>query len=74
MALDTKICKAANIDEEVLQAKRSVKVLGGIVSKIECFQLSNTDIKRSLIKIDKKASTPKKYPRTSGKPQREPII
>ena len=65
--------KSGNIDDEMLESKKAVQVLGGRIDKIVKFQLPNTDIKRSLVKIEKVKDTGKKYPRKSGIPAKEPI-
>lgn len=65
--------KSGNIDDEMLESKKAVQVLGGRIDKIVKFQLPDTDIKRSLVKIEKVKDTGKKYPRKSGIPAKEPI-
>jgi 16S rRNA (guanine527-N7)-methyltransferase len=66
--------KAGNIDAEVDEAKKAIKVLGGNLEKVAVFQLPETDIERSFVVIKKINVTPKHYPRTAGKPGKEPII
>ena len=65
--------KAGEVEEEVLQAKRAVHLLGGKIRDIEKFQLPGTDIWRSLVKIEKINKTSKIYPRKAGTPTREPL-
>lgn len=65
--------KAGEIEEEVLQAKRAVHLLGGKIRDIEKFKLPGTDIWRSLVKIEKINKTSKIYPRKAGTPTREPL-
>lgn len=65
--------KTANVNEELKQAEKAIKVLGGKTSIIDSFLLPNTDMDRVLVKVDKISSTPKKYPRNPGKPKRNPI-
>ncbi len=65
--------KSSNIQEELESSKKAIHVLGGVIHKVDQFQLPGTDIERSLVMIKKVANTPKKYPRTSGKPSKEPI-
>lgn len=65
--------KAGNIDSEVKESNKAIHVLGGTLEKVEQFQLPNTDMERSLIVIKKTNHTPKQYPRSSGKPSKEPI-
>lgn len=65
--------KSGNIKEELEEAKKAIKILGGTIIKTKDFKLPLTDIKRSLVLIEKINNTPKKYPRTAGKPSREPL-
>lgn len=65
--------KSGNISDELNQAKKAVKVLGGDIKDIQTFVLSETDIERSLVIIEKKEMTKKAYPRKAGKPSKEPI-
>ena len=46
--------KGPNIDEEVENAKKAVKLLGGEIERIESFRLGNTDNERTVIIIKKK--------------------
>ena len=39
----------------------------------EKFHLPGSDMERSLVVVEKKRSTPKKYPRKAGMPTKEPI-
>lgn len=65
--------KASQIATEVEDAKKAIKILGGTLIKAEEFKLPGTDIDRSLILIKKISKTPKGYPRTAGKPSKEPL-
>ncbi len=65
--------KSGNIDIELKEAERAVKLLGGVVEKVEKFQLPGSEIDRSLIVIHKVRKTPGKYPRKSGTPSKEPL-
>lgn len=66
--------KGSNVLEEVENAKKAIKVLGGKIKKIDEFLLCNTDIKRSIVFVEKEKNTPSKYPRKPGTPTKEPII
>jgi len=59
--------------EELEEALKAVKVLGGELEKVEKYELPNGD-KRTLIIIKKVAPTPLKYPRGQGKERKSPII
>ena len=65
--------KGEKATEELSEAAKAIKVLGGGEVVSNDFSLVGSDYSRSLIKIDKKASTPKKYPRAGGKPSSSPI-
>lgn len=65
--------KAGEIEEEILQAKKAVHLLGGKIGDVEKFVLPGTDIWRSLVKIDKINKTSKAYPRKAGTPTRDPL-
>lgn len=65
--------KGSNIEEEVKNAKKAIKVLGGEIEKIDNFNLANTNNIRNIIIIKKIVKTPKEFPRKAGKPAKEPI-
>lgn len=65
--------KSGNIEEELAQSAGAIKILGAVVDKIVEFSLPGTDIQRSLVSLKKVEATPKKYPRGSGKPSKEPL-
>lgn len=65
--------KSGNIDIELKEAERAIKLLGGVVEKVEKFQLPGSDIDRSLVVIHKVRETPGKYPRKAGTPSKEPL-
>ena len=48
------ICmKGADVDEEMLKSKNSIKILGGKIYKVEEFKLPKSEYKRNLIIIEK---------------------
>lgn len=65
--------KSGNIDEEVEASKTAIKILGGKLENVVKFQLPDTEINRSFVKVNKVQSTRKKYPRKAGMPGKEPI-
>src|SRR5699024_7812231 len=65
--------KSGNIEEELQNSRKAIKVLGGELEDNIKFQLPGTDINRSFIKIKKRENTRKKYPRKAGTPAKEPI-
>jgi len=68
------ICmKSNNIEEELEEAKKAIKVLGGEIEKVEQISIANTDIIRKIVIIKKVRSTPKEFPRKAGTPAKNPI-
>lgn len=65
--------KSGNIDMELKEAERAIKILGGQKKEVIRFQLPDSDIDRSLVVIDKVKATPGKYPRKAGMPSKEPL-
>ena len=68
------ICmKGNNAEEEIKDAKKAIKELGGEIIKIEKIILPELDLERNIIIIKKVKQTPTRYPRKPGIPQKEPI-
>lgn len=65
--------KSGDIDEELRNAERAIKILGGEVEKVDKFNLPYSDIERSLVYIKKIKPTSGKYPRKAGLPGKEPL-
>lgn len=65
--------KSEKITEEMKEAKKAIKILGGQVEKQVELSLPNSDIYRNLFVIKKIAPTPGKYPRKAGLPSKEPL-
>jgi 16S rRNA (guanine527-N7)-methyltransferase len=66
--------KTEQVQEEINQSKKAIRVLGGDEPEVVFFTLPGTDYQRSLVKIRKIAATPSKYPRKAGTPSKEPIV
>ena len=68
------ICmKGNNAEEEIKEAKKAVKELGGEIINIEKVILPELNLERNIIIIRKVKQTANKYPRKPGTPQKEPI-
>ena len=65
--------KSEKIADEANGAKNAIFLLGGKVKEQVEFMLPDSDIYRNLFVIEKKSSTPKKYPRKAGLPAKEPL-
>lgn len=61
-------------DEEKKNAEKAIFELGGVVFGNEIAQLPMSEIQRRFILIDKKRTTPNKYPRKAGVPSKKPIM
>lgn len=65
--------KGGEIEEEVNESLKAIKVLGGEIEKVEKFNLPNDKGNRNLIIIKKIKNTPKQYPRNKNLPKLKPI-
>lgn len=65
--------KSGTAVQEVKDANKAIRVIGGDIKEIIHFQLLDTDMERSLVIIEKKKNTPGQYPRKAGLPVKEPI-
>lgn len=59
--------------QEASEGKQALTLLGGQMEKIESFKLPVEDAARTIIVTKKIAKTPKKYPRSAGKPAKNPL-
>lgn len=65
--------KSEKAEEEVKAAKKAIALLGGEVKDQIEFELPESNIGRTLVVIEKKNATLKKYPRKAGMPAKEPL-
>lgn len=65
--------KGAQANEELAGADKAVTFLGGKTTTVRTFSLPQEDSERSIIMVNKKNKTPKKYPRKPGTPNKDPI-
>ena len=65
--------KSDKLNEELTVSENAISLLGGNISKTKNFKLPYSDISRNLICVEKVRSTPKKFPRKSGIPTKEPL-
>lgn len=63
--------KSGEIDEELVNAKHAIFLLGGKTEEVVKFDLY--DQKRSFVLIKKEKGTPKTYPRKAGTPTKSPL-
>ena len=68
------ICmKGNNAENEIEEAKKPIKELGGKIYKVEKIVLPELNLERNIVIIKKIKQTPKQYPRKPGTPQKLPI-
>ena len=65
--------KSGDIDEEALEAKKAVEVLGGEIVNIHKYRLFD-EFDRSIVVIKKIKPMPKKYPRGKNLAKSSPLI
>ncbi|QWQ39080.1 16S rRNA (guanine(527)-N(7))-methyltransferase RsmG [Gemella sp. zg-570] len=64
--------KSQKSDEEKLEAKKAIALLGGKLE--EDFEFFIGEEERHILKIKKTKETPNKYPRKAGSPVKKPIL
>lgn len=65
--------KAASGEDELKDAKKAIAVLGGKLVHHVAFELPVENSERTIYVFDKIKTTPKKYPRKPGTPNKSPI-
>ena len=66
--------KGRQYEEEIAEAGKAIKVLGGRLVKTMPVKLPELDDKRAVIYVQKVKATPKTYPRKAGTPEKNPIL
>jgi 16S rRNA (guanine527-N7)-methyltransferase len=65
--------KAAAASEELEKGKKALQILGGKLEEVHTFSLPLEESERNILIINKIKSTPKKYPRKPGTPNKQPL-
>jgi 16S rRNA (guanine527-N7)-methyltransferase len=65
--------KGASAQEELKEGEKAIALLGGDISAVKHFALPMEQSERAIIFIKKVKSTPSKYPRKPGMPNKQPI-
>ena len=65
--------KSGNVDNELKESSKAIKILGGEAGKVCSFVLPGTDFARTLVPIKKIKMTGNKYPRKAGVPLKKPL-
>ncbi len=66
--------KKGEVEQEIVEASKSIDVLGGKLNQVKKVELEELSDRRYLVIIDKICPSPEKYPRRAGTPARRPII
>jgi 16S rRNA (guanine527-N7)-methyltransferase len=66
--------KGPGVEEEMQEAERAFRELGGEVERIHWCTLPEGRGERALVVIRKVTTTPKRYPRKPGLPQKRPLV
>lgn len=66
------IAYKGDCEEELVESKNAVKILGGEIERVEKYNLPGGDV-RTVVQIKKIARTPEKYPRGQGKERKNPL-
>lgn len=69
----TMIAYKGNAEEEVEEASRALRLLGGGETERICYELPEQYGERMLVCVKKAAHTPEKYPRGQGKERSKPL-
>lgn len=65
--------KGAKLEEELLESRKAIEILGGKVKACHSFSLEEIDSERFILEIDKVKRTDKKYPRGKNLPRVKPL-
>ena len=63
--------KGGDVEEELNQSENALKILGGVVERVEKFNLEGNS--RTIVLIKKFEHTPSKYPRSKNLPKLKPL-
>ncbi len=64
--------KSKQIDDEMFEARKAIKLLGGEIKEVSINNLENGD--RNVLVIEKETPTPEKFPRPKNLPRTKPIV
>lgn len=65
--------KGPGLDEEAVEAEKAFSILGGKFQRAESVVIPGRDWDHRIAWIEKVASSPSKYPRKAGKPEKAPL-
>ena len=67
------VLKGPGLDEEIAQAENASSILGGKFCRADSVSIPGRDWDHRIAWIEKVSSTPDKYPRRAGKPEKKPL-
>lgn len=65
--------KGPNVENEIADAKKAIKLLGGQIEDVVNYDIPNTDLNHNMVIVKKVLPTSTKYPRKAPKPAKEPL-
>ena len=65
--------KGPELSEELKEAEKGIRLLGGQVEKVVEYPVPGTDLRHNAVLIRKVAETPKKYPRKWAQMKKQPL-
>ena len=65
--------KSSHTEDEINEARRAIFLLGGRITEIIDYTIPTTDIVHRVIRIEKIATTPRKYPRRFAQIKKQPL-
>lgn len=66
--------KGPKAEEEIEQAQKALKLLGGKVDRVIKYSIADTDYDHNIVLVKKISAVSSKYPRKAPKPSKEPLI
>lgn len=60
-------------EEEINNAKRAIKMLGGLIEKVLDIHIEPLNLNHTIVVVKKIAKTPSMYPRKAGMPSKKPL-
>ncbi len=65
--------KSIDVKDELAQAEKAVGTLGGAIREVKQVEIPALGRRRSLVVLEKIATTPERYPRRPGMPEKRPL-
>ena len=67
------VYKAQKLDQELIDAQKAIKILGGKIIAVKEFFIEESSSERKLLFVKKVLQTPKIYPRGKNLPKTKPL-